>query len=493
MSASLVVSRGEHARAFNRSTFWPAVIAAAGVAALVCTPWGQRTTGVAPAFVIAVTVLWIASDAFYTFAVSYDTFVAKPWLRTIESLRTIAFCSVFGASSSFEASPAYALALVAGSGNGLMLQHRNPVVLVAMVVAPVMIRAAAVGSGLAVAAVVGCVSLVMSILIGREHERGHLLREAFEEESRRLEERRAEVRGLALAMALHDNLSGALLVLQTELSTAASLDAQSVARFVARARALVRDGGSRTVRLLDELREHGCAVSVDAAAYELPRDEQRDVTDIAWETAMNAKRASAQNITLTVTVDSLEVSVRCDTRGGHSSVAGGGRGLRYAKLRAVWRGGDSHLATGEVTRFEAHWPRRAAPPKGSARFGLSNLALMVVGGAGLGLIDNHHAALWLPALAAVAELGMSVVSVRAMRKAEHDYRQLDAERELFDAQHAAIADRLAQATTIVAAAHDLRSARAGLDVFADALSRAMRELEGERSVSATVPSASPAA
>lgn len=474
------LTRSEHAQVFNRAALVPSAIAATLVVGLVCSPWGERTTGCRHVWILAISAVWLACEALFTLGVSYERYIASRALRTFEALRAIAFCSVFGAASVSPASPAYVLALVASSSGGLLLLHRNPVVVVAAFVMPVLIRALAIGDGLLVAAGVGVMCGATLLLTGRQHERDHLLREAFDEESRRLAARRDAAGGLAAAMALHDGLSGAVLVLQTRLATVTELDGTLLARFAQRARSVLSAGADRGVEALDELLRHGCRLEIAVAAAQLPIDEQRDIADIGWETAMNASRAGGRDIIVTVEVTDEIVRVRCDAQNVSEARSGGGRGLRYAQLRTAWRGGAIRFTKDTTSHFEAYWPRRTKPPRTTTRFELFETGLILVGGGLLALVTSNYGPLWLVLLAGAAELMVFLMTRGNVRKLNDSVRTLERAALDFDAHYARIGAGLTAALSAIEHAADLPSARDAVNAFADALSSAMAFLEDER-------------
>ena len=207
---------------------------------------------------------------------------------------------------------------------------------------------------------------------------------------------------------------------------------------------------------------------------------------------MNASRAGGRNIVVRVEVTASAVSIRCDAEGVTEASRGGGRGLRYAQLRTAWRGGDIRFTKGETSHFEAHWPRRAKPPRTTTRFELFETGLILAGGGMLALVTSNYGPLWLVMLAGAAELMVFLMTRGNARRLNESVRSLERASLDFDEQYGRISAGLSSAVHVIERAHDLASARDAVNAFADELSSAMTLLEDERRATSASQDASPA-
>lgn len=497
--------REEHAILASKKGAALAIPVAVVLALVVESPWGLRTTGVVPGAVYVATLAFVLEVVAVSFLVSYERYVASAPVRALDALVTVAYCCVFGAASTLDVSPGYAFALPVAVNHAIMLVHRRPWLLVTSGLVPLAMRVLVVPDpsteSLVAALVVGALTSASTLLLGLRHEREHALRLAFEEAAAHVAERRRSIRGLLAAMSLHDGLSGAVLVLEAKLAEAARYeDVRAAVRgIVDRSRALAAGTGPRTLDALrDELPTvaawlgHRCDVTVDPAADALPAAERRDVAELAWEAAMNAvRRRRDAHVVLRVSIDEdVRITCRVGAEGDEAPApAGTGRGLRYASMRAMRRGGDAGLEPDGT--FVARWPRSPSPPLAGRALALASLVGIAGPAVLVAELTQERAAIWLGvagalgASSAYAAMGDDAAALRARLDA------LDAESLALDEQASrstvrALLDDAALGLLAADAAADIDAARRAARALAEAVGRALEALEADDALRAAL-------
>lgn len=467
------------------------------LAVAVESPWGRASTGVAPGWIAAITAVWLLLSVYGTSMRSSWARFAAPVSssRDVETHVTMLYCVCFGATSSFDASPGYALVAAAVANLGSLRAYRQPVTMGIVALTPLALRLVAVPGAsdrsLAIAAAVGVATVIGIVVWGRRVERDHAVRVGLVHELQRMTELRAFAEHRHAAMSLHDGLSGAVLVLEARLAGAASYAA--IADVVSATLAIVRGMiVGRTLADLDglaqELKDGGPRFGVEAeievapSAHELPRDEQRDLSELGWEAAMNALRAGARRLALTVTADADAVTLTCI---GSPVIPGGTapsgrRGLRNAQWRAGSRGGEVSLDV-VAGRFVARWPRRVRALD-DRWIAPATFAVIALGGVGFAAISGEWLALWLTAYGALgASAALAAMSSNARSARERLQGLALEERTLSERERiVSVLNVLVGPTHALEQADargSLESARAAARELASSVSEAIRRLE----------------
>ena len=458
---------------------------------LVCTSrWGARRFVVEPTCVWATFAPWallglvglvggaaVLNREGRTFA----------FLRFSYLLSSVAYGASFGASSSLAASPTYAMGLVTASACGVFLPARSRALIAGFALTPLALRLCFAASPTASSCLVALVMGLLGAAIATQT-------------SRRLadEARLAEVVGpppdpestvrLALLTAVHDHLSGLLLVARTRAATASSVEEvrHLTAQIVARGSELVGGGGradlGRLARDLDEVAKTlGCRVTlaIEGPAGELPHDDRRQLVELATESTLNALRAGReQAVDLRISVDGREVSFYARSAASESPRGGGGRGLRYARLRAALRGGVTDIDQSHGFVLHTRWPRTHAIQRRGFPTAAVTIAAFLLPALVLALAQQ---AWWPFALSAYATLSAAVLFEqmrRAGRALEERARRALAEvdaglaartRAVIAPRHEAMLDALA--------ANDIDLLREALGGYVEGIRTLLAELE----------------
>jgi hypothetical protein len=494
--APLRLTRDEYHRIAHASGGWSAAATAMILVALVESPWGRASTGVVPWWIAAISTAWVIASPLGTHRLSsYEAFsAADSNQRDREIYATVIYTSAFGAVSRFDAAPTYAFLFAAVINLGWMFVHRRPVTLVVVALCPLALRWVAVAdastTSLLVALGCGVGTVLGTIAWGRRCERDHPLRVAAELERARVADERDATQHLRAAMALHDGISGAVLVLENKLASVTDYaEAQGAVRTILGRVRAVTEGHSahRLDALATELPLVAswvgarCHVMLGPEESALSDGERRDLSSLAWEASMNALRAGVEQVDVTIDVSRDRVGLTCTGLGGgqHSGRAGTGRGLRYAASRALARGGDARLEAKGM--FVATWPRRRAPT--DDRWVLPVTVVGIAAGAiALAAFGGHLSSLWLAALGAAAAAAAFHGQILASAATRSELDALEVEALALGEQRTlgAALGHLAPGATALAHADEsasLSDARAGARRLAEGVGHALRAIE----------------
>ncbi|MFO0686035.1 MAG: hypothetical protein U0234_28500 [Sandaracinus sp.] len=436
-----VLTDDEYRRIASQASAIGSGIVGVALALAVESSWGRSSTGATPGWVAGVTMAWLVASIGYTSFFSTHARFAAPVSseRDLEIYATVIYCSVFGATSSYAFSPAYAFLLAATINLGWLFAHRRPLTLAIVALIPVAMRGLAVPeaslASYAYALGAGVLVVIGALLWGRRCDADHAIRLALEAEAARLEAQREAGAGMRAAMSLHDGLSGAVLVLQAHLVEASAYEAArpAVRAMVGRVRALVEGALGHPIEVLEtELPrvtrwlDARCTLHVDASVRALGLGERRDLGELAWESAMNALRRGRTEIRITLDAREAFVELRCEGRGqrAESGARGGGRGLRYAAARVLGRGGTTSLAADGT--FTARWPRNARPSSNTWMVPTAFTAIFATAML-IGEASGHRSALWLGGFGALGAAGAYAGMASSGRSARAELDRLRAE------------------------------------------------------------------
>lgn len=226
------------------------------------------------------------------------------------------------------------------------------------------------GGRLAIALVAGLLASVSLLGCGALHARKARRDEARIAHEGELAERKEQIAQLATAMALHDGLSGLMLVARTRVADAARLDEalpivkrllDNAERILGNTKPTTIDDFARTVEELRALFEADVTLRVDGAVPLLSGELVASLLDVAHEGAVNALKTGSRTVAvrLSATRGEARMEVLASPGDPLRPSSGRGRGLRYAFLRSHLRRGTAGLeTTGEGTRLWATWPTR---------------------------------------------------------------------------------------------------------------------------------------
>lgn len=333
------------------------------------------------------------------------------WLRLICVITQLAGGFIYGASSTLEVSPAWAFALPVAHLGVLYEVHRSPW-LAALVAAlgPMLhlalaphVTALSLGTAVAVGAVT---VIVIEVLARRAAETASLDAAALIGHGE-LDARQRLLARVAIAMAVHDQLSGLLVGARVKLKRARAWSDVSdpVAALLGRAKALLDERPAPSGQLLESVRPaveaHGAALDLRLEQHRpLTTAEETDLRDLVCEAGVNAARAGSPVVQLHVVVDAAGISILCRGAGAGTRAPGEGRGLRNMRLRSWARGGTfSFEADQNGSTLRVHWPIRTL----ALDVGVSTGALMVVLAAGPAIAQGRLADL-------VGVIGLSVMA-----------------------------------------------------------------------------------
>lgn len=413
-------------------------------------------------------------------------------LRIAYCVAMVALTDAFGAVARDEVSSLWALSLMAGSvlASASLERHRWFLAVLAAIAPVEVLLVHGASSGLRVgAAVVAGVVTVSSIAIqGRAYARAAEQRRAAELEARELELHRSGVG--ALAMTIHDGVSGLLLVARTKLATSTNFDdvRPLIARILVSIERVVARPRPRTVSELErELSEVARVVGTTLRVQTegdleiLDEGERDDLFDIACEAALNAMRDASPSIDVTLAALRGRAVVRVRSSRNtltKPSTGGGGRGLRYALLRTTLRHGRAAFeADAQGVELVASWPRRRVVVVVDTISALAPVAAIAIL---IGVASSNTRSLG-PALA-FPTLGATVALIERRTRTPERVRAVLAEADnparsaARDRARAILAPHVASLSRATEDA-DLDAARPALADLSRAVSELLRELE----------------
>ncbi|MBL8933371.1 MAG: hypothetical protein JNM69_02390 [Archangium sp.] len=319
------------------------------------------------------------------------------WLRVTSLMTATIGGLVYGATSTLEVSAAWLFALPVLQIGARFRVHHSPALLGAFgVAAPILHLSFAptvTSLSLGVAVLAGTLGMLGMYLLGRRADETASLAATEQLDRRQLDARQNLLSRVAVAMSVHDQLSGLLVGARVKLkrATAYAEVSDAVGALLSRTRALLDAGAPGSGDLLSSIRE---AVEAQGATFDLRLEQRRaltpdeaaDVRDIASEACLNAARAGNGTVVqLHVVIDVDGVSMLCRAHGGSGPASGRGRGLRNMRLRSWARGGSFFFeAPGTESTLRVSWPK-----VGHRRKGALMLAAMAVGATGLALVNGH--------------------------------------------------------------------------------------------------------
>lgn len=403
------------------------------------------------------------------------------WLRVMSLMTATIGGLVYGATSTLEVSAAWVFALPVLQIGARFRVHHHPSLLGTFgVSAPLLHLALApnvTSLSLGVAVLAGTLGMLGMYLLGRRADETASLTATEELDRRQFDARRNLLSRVAVAMSVHDQLSGLLVGARVKLKRAQAYaeGSAAVAALLARTRALLDASGPGPGDLLSSIRE---AVEAQGATFDLRLDQRRalspdeaaDVRDIASEACLNAARSGAGTVVqLHVVIDVDGASILCRAHGGNGPASGKGRGLRNMRLRSWARGGSFFFeAPGAESTLRISWPT-----VGRRRKGALMMTAMAVGGAGLALVSGHALA-----VGTVITIGAMAVTLgrHAHRLANRPVAETpDVTMRLV---HDALAPRLSELEQ-AHAAESLPAARDALRELGGTFTRLLAELERE--------------
>lgn len=351
---------------------WFHVIVGGLVCAVACSPWGTRTLGVHPFYIVVGTCVFIAN---YLDAVvrTRDGSLLQPSAatrRVILSASPLFYTGCFAAPSHHTATPAWTFLIMAGAAQGvsgaplggtlgilMSLAGLGFHLLAGPEITPLSMLAAALASGLAWLCAAGAQRMTRTAVA---------LEARAEVVDALAEEAREDTRRLAAAMSLHDGLSGMLFGLRARLETATSSGElrAPIEAFVRRARELLAPtrGAALLRPLLRELSDtYAVPLEIEGElSPDLDELEARDLAFSAIELTSNALRhRNPERVRVTISCGARR-SVRVEAMGGQqpTTAAGGGRGTRHLVLRArSWGGSYTHEERATFGVSSVSWPR----------------------------------------------------------------------------------------------------------------------------------------
>ncbi|MBL8953411.1 MAG: hypothetical protein JNK82_21735, partial [Myxococcaceae bacterium] len=292
------------------------------------------------------------------------------WLRFICVVSQVSGGFIYGASSTLEVSPAWVFALAVAHLAAQYELHKSRW-LMALFIALAPLLHVALAPHVTVlsfttAVLVGLTAAVVLEVLGRRAAETASLDSTEPLGARELDARQRLLSRVAIAMAVHDQLSGLLVGGRMKLKRAKTWGdvADAIAALLGRAKGLLDDRPAPSGQLAESLRT---AVEAHGAALDLrveqrrPLDpaEEADLRDLVSEASVNAARSGSPVVQVHVEVLEEGISVLCTGSGTGPRAPGEGRGLRNMRLRSWARGGTFSFEANEAgSTLRVHWPRQ---------------------------------------------------------------------------------------------------------------------------------------
>jgi hypothetical protein len=295
------------------------------------------------------------------------------WFRAAYCLTMLALAAAIPTGLQDARNPTWVFGVFAGFVLAQTGAHRHPAFVSATALVPALEVALVHGweaERLAIALVAGALASVSLFGCGALHARKARRDEARLAHDGELAERKEQVAQLATAMALHDGLSGLMLVARTRVADATRVEEvlPVVKRLLVNAERILGNTKPTTIddfaQAVEELRalfEADVTLRVDGAVPLLSRELVASLLDVAHEGAVNALKAGSSKVAIRLTAARGEARMEVVASPGDPlrPSSGRGRGLRYTFLRSALRRGTSGLeSTAEGTRLWATWPTR---------------------------------------------------------------------------------------------------------------------------------------
>jgi len=416
------------------------------------------------------------------------------WFRVAYCLTMVALASAISVGLPDVRNPTWALGAFAGFVLAQTGAEKHPKLVAATALVPiaeiVLVHGVRDLERLAVGVMAGVLASISLYACGTLHSRRARRAEARLAHEVELTERKEQLAQLATAMALHDGLSGLLLVARTRVADASRLEdvLPIVKRLVDNADRILGDTKpttiedfERTVAELCVLFAADVTLRVDGAVSLLPPELVASLFDVAHEGAVNALKSGSPKVAIRLAAAGGDVRIEIVSSPGSAlqPSPGRGRGLRYAFLRSTLRRGTAGLeTTAEGTRLWATWPIRETRLRE-----LAVVAVPFVLMAGALVFLSRALSSIAPVLvicALVAVLGVVERVAQVDRRATRAYLDELARTETHEAlvlSRERLGPGLAGVRRAVAG-RDLASLAAALAVMSAGLSALIRELEG---------------
>ncbi len=416
------------------------------------------------------------------------------WFRTVYCVTMLAVAAAISVGLPDARNPTWVLGAFAGFVLAQTGAERHPKLVAATALIPVVEIALVHGirdaERLAIGVMSGVVAATSLYLCATLHARRARRARARLAHELELADRKEQLAQLATAMALHDGLSGLLLVARTRVADASRLEdvLPIVKRLVDNADRILGDTKpttiedfERTVAELCVLFAADVTLRVDGAVSLLPPELVASLFDVAHEGAVNALKSGSPKVAIRLAAAGGDVRIEIVSSPGSAlqPSPGRGRGLRYAFLRSTLRRGTAGLeTTAEGTRLWATWPIRETRLRE-----LAVVAVPFVLMAGALVFLSRALSSIAPVLvicALVAVLGVVERVAQVDRRATRAYLDELARTETHEAlvlSRERLGPGLAGVRRAVAG-RDLASLAAALAVMSAGLSALIRELEG---------------
>ena len=310
-------------------------------------------TGFSAIYLVAQLVILLAPDA-----------VAKSprWapLRVLCVMTLVAGGFIYAATSTLEFTPAWVFVIaIAHLGVRFEIHRYRALTLCFAAMGPLLHLALGphvTWGSFAVSVVAGLTGMIVLLVLGRRVDETASLDADAQLDRRELDARQGLLARVAVAMAVHDRLSGLLVGVRLKVKRARAYAdvADALSTVISRANGLLDDRVLPEGQLFDAVRE---AVEAQGATLDLrleqrrpfSADEANDVRDIVSEACVNAaKSGPGAMVQLHLVVDAAGVSILCRGSGGCARTTGKGRGLRNMRLRSWARGGTFSFEAGDT-------------------------------------------------------------------------------------------------------------------------------------------------
>ncbi|MFO0639936.1 MAG: hypothetical protein U0183_12040 [Polyangiaceae bacterium] len=415
------------------------------------------------------------------------------WFRTVYCITMIALAAAIPVGLADTRNPTWVFGVFAGFVLAQTGAHRHPMLVASTALVPAVEVVLVHGweaERLAIALVAGALASVSLFGCGALHARKVRRDEARLAHDGELAERKEQVAQLATAMALHDGLSGLMLVARTRVADATRVEEalpivkrllENAERVLGNTKPTTIDDFAQTVEELRALFEADVTLRVDGAVPLLSRELVASLLDVAHEGAVNALKAGSTKVSIRLSSTRGEVRMEVVANPGDPlrPSSGRGRGLRYTFLRSTLRRGTAGLeSTGEGTRLWATWPTRET---GVLEVAVLALPFPLMG---VALVFLSHAIVSVVAVlliaAVVAGLGAAERGAQLDRRESRAYLDELARTETHEALVLS-RERLGPGIAAVRRAvteRDLEALDAALGTMSRGLSALIRELEG---------------
>jgi len=372
-------------------------VTAAMVLVVALTDTGRELLGVHPFYLVVFTFLFVLDHVEAGARIRDGSLFSKErWPRRgLAFVVPVLYTACFAAPSSIPAVPTWAFLAMGGVARGLGGYRIDRTFMLSIAACGIGFHLLTCPSLSALSVGAAACATGIACLAGyaghRMIERALALQNRLRVAADLAAEAREQKRTLAVAMSLHDGLSGMVFGVRAKLEHAADLgEARGAARaLLSRARELLAPI-SELVALDTALRDlsltYGVPVALDARTDDASALEGNDLTFSAIELAANAMRhGKPTRVSVRVTAGPVREVVVTAVGGGPLSPSTAsekpGRGTRHLELRAKSWGGSytiEHVGSDRISavRWPApvapSWPRSlmAATPASASLFGL---------------------------------------------------------------------------------------------------------------------------